>query len=344
MAEERSSASGFEVNLGGQRFYQANEEGGVQLVVVEDHVDMVDMCTLRMGGMEDQPSWDWKIGQDVDAKVGKGSDAIFSGQITSLDPGYQVEGISTMNIRALDKMHILGRGRATRFFEEMSDGDIVKKVAGEAGVPCGDCEAGSTGKYTMQRNESNVAFLKRLAARNNFVLRMDHGKLTFKKANFGGGGFTLKMGENLRSLRLSYNSVDQVQKVVCRGWDVMKKEAIVGEATTGDVQKIGGGQLGADVAAQFGKSTAYITDVPILSQDAAKAVAKAEMNRLARQFCRGSATIQGAEQVRAGTTVTIEGLQQGVNGEVFVVSSRHIISNRTGYSTEFSFCATSLGG
>ena len=343
MAEQRSSAAGFEVNLGGQRFYQANEEGGVQLVVVEDHVDMVDMCTLRMGGMEDQPQWNWQIGQDVTAKMGKGSKDLFAGQITSLDPGYQVEGISTMNIRCLDKMHILGRGRSTRFFEDMCDGDIVKKVAGEAGVPVGDCESGTCGKYTMQRNESNVGFLKRLAARNNFVLRMEDGKLTFKKANFGGGGFELKMGENLRSLRMSYNSVDQVQKVVCRGWDVMKKEPIVGEATTGDIQKIGGGQVGADVAAQFGSTTAYITDVPILSQDAAKAVAQAEMNRLARQFCRGSATIQGAEQVRAGTTVKISGLQQGINGEVFVVSSRHIISNRTGYTTEFSFCSTSLG-
>ena len=312
-------------------------------MVVEDHVDMVDMCTLRMGGMEDQPKWSWEIGQDVTAKVGKGSDPIFEGLITALDPGYQVEGISTLNIRSMDKMHILGRGRSTRFFEDVCDGDIVKKVAGEAGVPVGDCEGGTCSPYTLQRNESNVAFLKRLAARNNFLLRMDHGKLVFKKASLGGQNFTLKMGENLRSLRFSYNSVDQAQKVVCRSWDVMKKEPIVGEASTGDIQKIGTGQLGAEVSAQFGQSTAYITDVPVLSQGAAKAVAVAELNRLARQFCRGSGTIQGNEAVRAGTKVKIEGLQQGINNEVFVVSSRHIISNRTGYSTEFSFCSNTLG-
>ena len=104
-----------------------------------------------------------------------------------------------------------------------------------------------------------------------------------------------------------------------------------------------------DYLAPFANITAYTMSVEKLlgievpSRAEWIRVLLAEMNRLARQFCRGSATIQGAEQVRAGTTVKISGLQQGINGEVFVVSSRHIISNRTGYTTEFSFCSTSLG-
>jgi len=47
---------------------------------------------------------------------------------------------------------------------------------------------------------------------------------------------------------------------------------------------------------------------------------------------------------RAGKVVTIEGLQPGVNGEVYILASRHIVSARSGYTTEFSFCATNKGG
>jgi phage protein D len=342
--EQRSSAAGFEVSVNGQTFTQAGEEGGVQLLVIEDHVDMTDMLTIRMGGTKGQPKWDWKIGDEVEAKVGKCSSAIFKGQITSLEPGFQVEGISTITIRALDQMHKLGRGRKTRTFEDMKDSDVVSSVGGEAGISMGQVEGTSeVHPYILQRNESDVAFLKRLAARNNYILTMEDGSLDFKKAQFGGGGFKLKMGENLRSMRVAFNSMDQVQKVVVRGWDPHKKEPIVGEATSADIERIGGGKTGADVAAQFGESTAYITDVPVFSQAAAKEIAKVEMNRLSRQFGRGSATVQGDDSIRAGTMVQVEGLQEGNNGSFYVLSSRHIVSNRTGYTTEFSFCTNTQG-
>ncbi|MCB9764009.1 MAG: phage late control D family protein [Alphaproteobacteria bacterium] len=337
-----STAPGFEVTIGGQKFDQANG-GGVQMLVVEDHVDMVAMLTLRMGGNETQPRWTWKIGDDVTVKIGEGSREFFKGQITSMEPSYQVEGTSSITIRALDDTHKLGRGRQTRTFEEKSDSDIVKEVAGEMGLSVQAEDTGEPTKYTIQRNESNIAFLKRLAARNNFILRVEDGKLFFGEAQFSGSVYTIKMGDNLKSMRRSYNTTDMVQKVVVRGWDIMAKEPIVGQATTGDIQAIGGGQLGADKAGTFGDSTAYITDVPVTSQAQADKLAKSEMNRLARQYCRGSASIQGNEQVRAGKVVNFDGLQQGVNGEVFVLSSRHIISERSGYTTEFSFCATSEG-
>jgi uncharacterized protein len=341
----RSGAAGFEIDLGGMQITQV-EGDGVEMLVVEDHVDMLDMFSLRMGGTSGQPKWSgFKEGQDVTVKVGKKTKPIFVGQTISTEPGYQVEGISSINIRAMDKMHILGRGRETRYFEDMKDSDVVSKVAGEKGLPIGSIEATEeTHPYILQRNESNIAFLKRLAARNNYLLRMEDGKLAFKKATFSGSVFTLKMGDNLRSLKVSFNTQDMVQKVIVRGWDVMKKETIIGEAGTGDITQIGGGELGANLAGQFGDSTAYITDVPVSSQAQAKAMAIAEINRIARGFCRGSATIQGNEDVRAGKVVTIEGLQPGVNGEVYILASRHIVSARSGYTTEFSFCATNKGG
>ncbi|MED5371466.1 MAG: contractile injection system protein, VgrG/Pvc8 family [Myxococcota bacterium] len=342
-SQPRSTAVGFEVTIGGQTFTQASEEGGVQMLVVEDHVDMTDMLTLRMGGTQGQPDWNWKIGDEVECKLGSGG-TIFKGQITAMEPGYQVEGTSTVTLRAMDQMHKLGRGRKTRTFEDMKDSDVVSQVAGEAGIPTGNIEATSEiHPYILQRNESDVAFLKRLAARNNYLLTMEDGSIAFKRAQFGGGGYKLKMGDNLRSMRMSFNSMDQVQKVVVRGWDPHTKQAIVGEATTADVERIGGGEVGADTAGQFGESTAYITDVPVFSQAAANEIAKVEMNRLARQFGRGSATVQGNEQIRAGTTVEVEGLQKGNNGTFFILSSRHVISNRSGYTTEFSFCTNTMG-
>ena len=110
-----------------------------------------------------------------------------------------------------------------------------------------------THKYILQRNESNLGFLKRLAARNNCQLRVEPGKLLFKKADGGGYGYTLNTNTGLISLNMSYNSSDMVQNVVVRSWDIMTKKEIVGKASASDIQNIGSGQAGAQAAGVFGE-------------------------------------------------------------------------------------------
>jgi phage protein D len=98
-----------------------------------------------------------------------------------------------------------------------------------------------------------------------------------------------------------------------------------------------------DLAACFGESVAYVTDIPVQTQIVAKALATVEMERLARQFCRGTASIQGDDTVRAGTMVEFSGLNEGQNGKYFIIATRHIVSSRTGYTTELTFCSNTMG-
>lgn len=336
------SATSYKVTCGSTTFEQPAKDG-LQRLTIEDHQDACDMLTLVVGGTENQPSWSFKVGDTVEGKVGSGNVNLFSGEITSVEPGFQVEGISGMTVRALDKAHRLARGRKTRFWEDKKDSDVASEVGAECGLSVDADTTEETHPYILQRNESNLAFLKRLAARNNFLCTVRDGKLQFKKATFSGTTTDVVMGESLRSVRFSFNTADMVQKVIVRGWDIKKKQEIVGTATSGDITPIGGGQKGPDVAAAFGDATAYITDVPVTSQAMANAVAKAEMERIARQFVHGTGSIQGNDAVRAGSMVNFQGLAGNNDGKYYVVGSRHVISNRSGYTTEFTFCSNTYG-
>jgi uncharacterized protein len=347
MADKMSTAPGFEVKINGNKWSQA-KNSGLQQLTLEDHVDMVGQLSVRFGGSEHDKKWNFNIGDEVECRLGayegNGGAPIFTGEIIAIEPGFQHDGQSSVNIRALDKIHRLGRGRKTRFWEEMKDSDVANEVGGESGlsVECDPTE--KVHAYILQRNETNVAFLKRLAARNNFTLRVDNNKLLFKKASFQSQDVDVEMGGNLRSVRMAFNSSDMVQKVVVRGWDPSKKEEIVGMAESGSVTPIGDGELGAKAASKFGESTAYITDVPVASQQQAQEIAKAEMERLARQFCRGSGTIAGDDNLRAGSMVNMKGMPDMSGGKFFVIASRHVISLRSGYTTEFTFCSNTFGG
>lgn len=336
------SATSYKVSCGSTEFKQDGNDG-LQRLVIEDHQDTCDMLTLQVGGTENQPTWGFKIGDTCEAQVGSGSTNLFKGEIVAMEPGFQVEGIASMTVRCLDHAHRLGRGRKTRFWEDKKDSDVAQEVGAECGLSVDADATEETHPYILQRNESNIAFLKRLAARNNFLCTVRDGKLQFKKATFSGGSTKVEMGKSLRSVRFSFNSMDMVQQVVVRGWDIKKKEEVVGQATTGDITAIGGGQKGADVAGAFGSAIAYVTDVPVTSQSMANAIAKAEMERMARQFCHGTGSIQGNDAVRASSMVEFAGLANNLDGKYYVIGSRHVVSNRTGYTTEFTFCSNTFG-
>jgi phage protein D len=344
MAEGTSnSATSYTVKLGDQEFTQP-EKDGLESIVIEDHVDMVEMMTLKIGGGEGQPEWKAEIGQTVEVYMGEESKVLFKGEVTSLEPSWAVNGITTLSIRALDNCHRLARGRKTRWFEKKKDSEVAQTVGAEANLSVDADETETTHDYILQRNESNYAFLKRLAARNNFILAVDEGKLLFKKAETSGSATTITMGKNLRSLRMNFNSMDQVSKVVVRGWDIREKKEIVGTCEVGEVETIGGGQIGGKLSSEkFGDSVAYITDVPVASQDQANEVAKAEMNRLARQFGKGTCVVEGSDSLRAGAVVEFSGLQTGHNGNFYIISSRHTITAHAGYLTELTFCSNTLG-
>ena len=181
-------------------------------------------------------------------------------------------------------------------------------------------------------------------------LQYGNGKACFKKAQYSGNGtefvFNNKDGAEqapIVSINMTYTSSDQVQEVVVRGWDYNKKEEIVGKATSSDVDKIGDGELGLDVASTFGKATAYVTDVPVTDQSLADVMAKSELNRLSRQFLRGTARLQGAGAgIRAGAMVTFKGLPSTCNGRFFVVSTRRAWST-AGVTLDLSFCSNCAG-
>jgi phage protein D len=340
--QSEAPATNYEITIGGKALTQSGA-GSIVSLVFEDHLDMIDMVSVRLGGSLSDAGWSWEIGQEVVLTLGDSDTEVFSGEIVALEPQISTASGSSLLIRAMDKMHRLGRGRKTQPFEEMSDSDVVSKVGGDAGLSVKVDSTSPTHAYILQRNESDFTFLRRLAARNNYLLRIEDGDMIFKKAQFSGTGFELVIGENVQAFRLSLNSVEQVQEVIVRGWDSVNKSEIVGTASTSDIDKIGDGELGADIAGKFGDATIYITDIPISDQSMADVIAKAEINRVARQFARGGATIKGNPAVRAGKLVTFEGLHDGYNGTFYVLSSRHLISTKSGYVTEFTFCSNCAG-
>jgi len=302
----------FAIEVAGETLNQA-EPKGVTSFFVEDHVDMMGVLkvTISQTGLE----WSTiKMGDPATASFGGNADKVFNGLITGLRHHQHKGGMEYVTIIAMDPLCKLGSSRHTKVYEEQSDSDIVSAVLGAAGVSAGTVDSTSgTNKYVIQRNESDLMFLKRLAARNGYLLLGDKdGKVEFTKAQFSGSPIELAR-EDLIEFDYTVSHQTIPPSLTVYGWSYVDKKKVEGTASSGDVDTIGGGKNAVKETGVIWQDDAYVSDVQVADQGAAKAMAIAELNRLARQFVRGRAKVKGTGEIHAGVLVKFKSFATGFN-------------------------------
>lgn len=339
MGRPKNEAFQFKVTLAGREHTQA-QPNGLEYVLVEDHLDLVGVARITVN--VDHGAWSSiQIGSDVEVSVGDSDRKMFSGVVTGMRHAFK-QGRETLTIHAMDPLIKASASRRTETYEKLTDSDIVQKVIGRAGLQAGQIDA-TTEKhdYVIQRNESDLEFMKKLAGRNNYVLCANEGKVDFKKAQFGSGPVEISP-DMIEDMDYQMSAVQVPPQITTTGWDYVATSKVEGSAGAGDIEAIGSGKNAVEAAAMIWKDTNNVADVMVHSQGTAKEVAVSELNRLARNFLRGSARVDGNAALFAGAKVKFKGHPDGFNAEVYVISSRHLFEIKRGYATEFTFCSNTM--
>jgi uncharacterized protein len=326
---------GYEVKIAGQQFKStAGQTKGMVTLVVEDHVDMIGVAQATIGFVNQN----WKSytqGADFEVGLSGASKLLFKGHITEVRYSF-AKARKELTVVALDPQVKLMASRTTKVYEKMKDSDIASQVISRGGCTAGTVDATSAkNDYTFQRNEPDLFFLKRLAARNNYLLTATEGKINFQSVQFSGAAVPIADSQLIR-LEWGASTMNLPPDVTVYGWDYVAKDKVKGTAVAGDVKLIGGGKNAASETGQIWQKTSYISDVLVSSNGGALEMAKAEYNRLARGYLKGVAVVQGNAEIRAGVRVKFEGHGTDWNAEGYVVSSRHTVDEQ-GYLTEFHF-------
>jgi phage protein D len=163
------------------------------------------------------------------------STVLIVGEVTSIEAEFDF-GVHQMVVRGYEHAHRLQKARRSRTFLDMTDGDIARKVAGDAGLSIGDVQdPGVTHPYIAQVAQTDWEFLRGRAQEIGYDVRVVEGKFTFKPApgmsagGLGGavssaagallGTGTLEFGENLLWLRPRVSSGGMVAEAEVRVWD-----------------------------------------------------------------------------------------------------------------------------
>ncbi len=206
---------------------------------------------------------------------------------------------------------------------------------------------GPTREVTAQVNQSDLAFLRMLARRDDGEVWLDGSTLhVARRSDRDAGTATLTYGGELLSFSVRADLADQVSTLGVTGWDVSAKDAINETADSGVLgsELASGDTSGSDIlGTAFSSRTENIVRATPLASDEARALARAAYLERARRFVCGTGTTAGTATLRTGTKVTLAGLGPLFNGDYYVTRVRHMFDLTLGYRTEFDVERAGIG-
>jgi phage protein D len=255
---------------------------------------------------------------------------LFSGEITAVEERYG-EGAPQLIILVQDKLHRLARQRNNRVFEDQSPDDIVTTIASELGLTP-DVNISTVTATYHQMNESDLAFLNRLAGPYGIALRIDGDSLRARAEEADSEPVALSAQDSALQVRLLADLNHQPVKTVVNGFNPDTSEEVSGEAEA--LENPPEGITAKEVIEQLTWPGEHIVPQPFArSQGEADAFAQAHFERLAKRFISGTIRCLGEPTLTSGREIELAGVSPRFAGKYQIVHCTHLFDSQNGFET-----------
>ncbi len=263
----------------------------------------------------------YKPGNPVEVQLGSGTDAetVFKGIIIKHGIKVQQNGPSLLIIEAKDEAVKLTGARKSKYFVNKTDYEIMTELAT---TPEKDIEDTTFSHPQMvQYDATDWDFLLTRAEANSMLVLTDDNKLIAKKPAVSASVFTATYGDNIWEFEADMDARRQFLSVGAAGWDYTQQQPAQAETGTAEITENGnlssddlGAVIGANVVLNH---TGHLTQDQL--QDWANAYAM--HNKLSKAV--GRVRVDGTALVKPGMMITLDGVGDRFNGDVFVSGVLH---------------------
>jgi phage protein D len=266
------------------------------------------------------------------------SDVLFDGRVTAIEAEFGEGHGPEIAVLLEDRLQDLRMTRRTRTFTDVSDADVMKRLAGDHGLTPTVDVSGPTHKVLVQANQSDLAFLRERARAAGAELWIE-GRTLYAKTRSARTGTPLKLkfGAELREFTVTADLAHQRTSVNVAGWDVSGKRAIDEKAEEAAISsEVGSDSSGAKMLRDaFGDRKESVAHTVPLSTDEAKLQADAWFRAIARRFVTGRGVAQPNAKLRVGAWVDLDGLGSLFNGKYYIAEIRHVFDGAGGFLSQF---------
>ncbi len=249
----------------------------------------------------------------------------------------------SVSLRGVDELYRLKQSGTSRIWKG-SHADIARAIARRYGLkPRVEEVDGET--YELQEDADDATLLRQLAVANNYYVRIVNRTLYFRRRSTEDQTtVTLTWGRDIEDLNLTWSIEGIPTEVLVEVRDPTQDETIRGRATARDLRGISGGTSGiARVQQAFGRVRKVISNGKETTPSRAKARARAELQRAAERYAKGSVTCPGRPEAKSGGLLRLEGLGP-LAGTYYIHQTRHALEGGGGYRTTIEFGSDSEPG
>lgn len=282
------------------------------------------------------------FGVELKVAMGRASQAltVFGGRISALELSMEQSSTPRVTVFAEDRLMELRMTRRCKTYQDISDGDLLQDIASRYGLRANAEVSGPSHALIQQWNQSDLAFLRDRARRLAADVWLEDDTLHMAcRDQRQGNRLTLIQGNDLICLEARADLAHQRSSVQVSGFDEVDKDSIDEQA---DAQvaaaEASGGRHGPAVLQQAMSgehASLRVRDVP-LRDDAARAWARAEMQRRARRFVTVRGRTIGSPAMVVGSLLRLERVGPVFEGDGYYVTRVcHRFDTASGLRTDF---------
>jgi Bacteriophage probable baseplate hub protein len=338
------------VEIEGQR--DATLTAGLMSLAVLEGADGFVRCELVFGNWGGENGGGFQhFGRDKlefgkAIKLTLGGGTLFDGRVSAISAKFPEGGTPQVGVLAEDRLQDLRMTRRTRAFADATLADVVRKIATDQGLQPDVDASGETYKLLAQVNQSDLAFVRDLARREDVQVWVEGTKLkAVQRARRQGGTVELAWAGTLRAFEVCADLAHQRTKLCASGWNVADKQVAKNEAGEAAIRaELAGGESGAGILQRaFGERADTLAHGLPCSDAQARVLAEASFRHLARRFVVGRGVAETKPELRVGAKVKLTGLGPLFEGEYIVAETVIRYDAAAGLRTEFACERPAIG-
>lgn len=308
---------------------------GVKTITVERSCNRIPTATLilvdgdgTIQEFETSNADEFKPGEKIVIEAGYDfeDNSIFEGIITkhAIKASAQT---SYLIIECKDEAFKMTLGRKNKIFYEVTESDVIDEVISENGLSGGAESTSHTHNEIVQYQATDWDFIQCRAQINNMLCFVEDGTVDIKAPELSAGSvYTATYGDNVFSFEAEIDARNQYDTFEASAWNYSDQEVITKTAENSDLN--GAGNLSSgDLAEAAGSSSISLTHAGNIPDEILTSWAEGKsMYQQLAKIC-GTVQVQGTEEVLPGNMITLAGMSDRFNGDVFVCGVHHTVTN-----------------
>ena len=276
-------------------------------------------------------------GKEVEIQLGYNNteETVFKGLIIKHGIKTSPDNVSVLIIEMKDAAVKMTVGRKSKYYEEITDSDVIEEIVGEYGLES-EIEATTVEHPKMvQYHATDWDFVLSRVEANGQLVFVDDGKVIVKKPEIGTSPVELAYGHNVIDFEAEMDARDQFAGATSASWDFAGQALLEEEAADPGLEELG--NLTASELAEVVGLENYQQQHTGAADTELKAWADAKLTRSRLSKIKGSVKTIGFSDLKPGDTIALAGFGDRFNGNAFISAVTHSFTSEDSWRTTIQF-------